>query len=75
MAKISLAAARVNSGLTQGEMAEKLGISRQTYHAWESGKSEMKVAYFIAFCKITGFSMDDIFLPNDFTDSAESRER
>ena len=69
MAKISLAAARVNAGLTQEKMAEKLGVSRQTYHAWESGKSEMKVAYFLAFCHITGFTTDDIFLPEEFTDS------
>lgn len=67
MAKISLAAARVNAGLTQEKMAEKLGISRQTYNAWEAGKVEMKTAYFIAFCSITGFTTDDIFLPNEFT--------
>ena len=69
MAKISLAAARVNANLTQGEMAEKLGVSRQTYHAWETGKAEMRVAYFIAFCQITGFTTNDIFLPEEFTDS------
>lgn len=71
MSKISLAAARVNAKLTQEEMAEKLGVARQTYHAWESGKADMKAAYFIAFCSITGFSTDDIFLPNESTKSRQ----
>ena len=71
MAKISLVAARVNAGLTQEKMAEKLGVSRQTVHAWETGKAEMKTAYFIAFCAITGFTTEDIFLPIDFTDSED----
>lgn len=69
MSKISLAAARVNAKLTQEEMANKLGITRQTYAAWESGKAEMKTAFFIAFCQITGFSVDDIFLPSESTEN------
>lgn len=69
MARISVAAARVNCNLTQEEMAKKLGVSRQTYAAWESGRAEMKTAYFIAFCQITGFSSDEIFLPDEFTES------
>lgn len=69
MAKISMAAARVNAGLTQEKIAEKLDVSRVTYAAWESGKANMKIAYFMAFCQITGFSTDDIFLPCEFAES------
>lgn len=71
MAKISLAAARVNAKLTQEEMANKLEVTRQTYHAWESGKARMKTAYFLAFCQITGFTVDDIFLPEVSTESEQ----
>ena len=71
MSKISLAAARVNANLTQEEMASKLEVTRQTYQAWESGKARMKTAYFIAFCHITGFTVDDIFLPNESTESEQ----
>ena len=71
MSRISLAAARVNAKLTQEEMASKLGITRQTYAAWEAGKTEMKTAYFIAFCQITGFTVDDIFLPTVSTESEQ----
>ena len=63
MAKMTLEAARVNTGLTQADLAEKMGVSRQTVLDWESGKREMKTAYLYMFCGITGFSEDDILLP------------
>lgn len=63
MAKISLAAARKAANLTQEQLADKMGVSRQTVVDWESGKREMRTAYFYMFCGITGFSEDDILLP------------
>lgn len=63
MPKITLRAARVNAGLTQGEMAECLGVTRETVAAWESGKVEVKKSHLYAVCHITGFAPDDIFLP------------
>lgn len=41
--KMSLAAARINAGLTQTEMAKKLGVSLPTYCGYERGKSIMRV--------------------------------
>lgn len=38
MPKISLEAARVNAGLTQKELAEKLGVSNTTIVNWEKRK-------------------------------------
>lgn len=37
--QISLAAARVNAGMTQEEVAKKMGISKQTIINWEKGVS------------------------------------
>ena len=65
MVKLSLAAARVNAGLTQQEMADKMGVARSTVIDWESGKREMKSAYIIAFCAVTGITTDDILLPEN----------
>ena len=62
-AKVSLAGARVSAGFTQEQLAEKMGVSRQTIIDWESGKREMRTAYFHLFCVVTNFSEDDIFLP------------
>lgn len=64
MKQISLAAARVNADLTQQELAEKLGVTRKSIQNWELGKKRIKKANFIAFCTVTGFNPEDIFLPN-----------
>ena len=65
--QITLTAARTNAGYTQAEMAEKLGVSRASLHAWETGKQEMKPAYLYAICQLTGFGPDDILLPRSST--------
>ena len=63
MKQISLAAARVNAGLTQEQLAKKLGVTRKSVQNWELGRSNIRKANFIAFCYVTGFDEDDIFLP------------
>lgn len=67
MPKITLRAARVNAGLTQGEMAEKLGVSLTTLNCWENGRKSIRPAYLYAICQITGFSPEDIFFPGGIT--------
>lgn len=71
MAKIPFNAARVSADLTQQELADKMGVSRSTVNDWETGKREIKTAYLYLFCSITGFSEDDIILPNIATKSGE----
>ena len=63
MAKIPFNAARVAAGLTQQELAEKMGVSRSTVIDWENGKREIRTPYLYLFCTITGFTEDDIILP------------
>jgi len=67
--RITMAAARVNKGLTQEELAAQLGVTRNTYNSWETGRAEMKTAYFIAFCQIVGFNTSDIIMPFEFAES------
>lgn len=63
MRKISLKAARVASDMTQEKLAEKMGVTRQTVTLWELGKLKMSRRAFLAFCSVTGFNEDEIFLP------------
>ena len=63
MPRLTLEAARVNKGLTQKELAEKMSVSRETVIAWETGKRQMRPAYVYLFCNITGVGEDDIILP------------
>lgn len=67
MAKITMEAARRNAGLTQAQLADKMDVSRQTVIDWENGKREIKTAYLYLFCRVTGFSEDDILLPSKST--------
>lgn len=60
---IRFEAARVNAGLTQKELADKMGVSRETVVAWENGKRMIKAPYLCLFCQITGFKTSDIILP------------
>ena len=63
MAKITMAAARVNAHLSQAELADKMGVSRSSVIDWENGKREMRTAYAHLFCSIVGMSEDDILFP------------
>lgn len=71
MKQITLAAARVSAGLTQQELADKIGVSRTSIIKWETGQTPMKPAYFYAVCQVTGFDVDDIILPNESTLSSQ----
>lgn len=67
MKQITLAAARVAAGLTQDDLARKMGVSRSSVTNWERGKTVMRPASFYAFCYITGFDARDIILPEKST--------
>ena len=66
MAKMTMAAARKNKNLTQQQVADLMGVSRQSVADWESGKKDMRPAYLMAFSKITEVDEDDILLPERF---------
>jgi DNA-binding XRE family transcriptional regulator len=64
--KIKLNAARVNAGLTQEDVAKRLGKSKNTIVSWEKGKSSPDIETGKALAKMYGVSVNDlIFLPND----------
>lgn len=74
MGKVTLAGARVSAGLTQQEMAEKLGIERSTVNKIENGKVPFKAIYLHAYCHVTGFDEDSFLLPDEFTKSESEGE-
>ena len=61
--QISLAAARVNAGLTQEEVAKKMKISKNTLVNWEKGKAEPTVSQGRQLSMLYKISLDNIFLP------------
>lgn len=61
--QISLAAARVNAGLTQEDVAKTLGVSKNTIINWEKGKSIPRVTQMQKMCEIYNISEEYIFCP------------
>lgn len=58
--KISIRAARQNSGLTQEQMAKALGVSRKTYQDYEHGDTAMRIDKAQLFSSLTKVPMDNI---------------
>ena len=46
------------AGLTQEDVASKLGVSRQTVGKWESGKAVPELEKLIALCALLGCTLD-----------------
>ncbi|MCD7836116.1 MAG: helix-turn-helix domain-containing protein [Lachnospiraceae bacterium] len=61
--QITLAAARVNAGMTQSDVAQKLHISKTTVVNWEKGKVSPSFADIQAISALYNIPMDNIFLP------------
>lgn len=64
MIKITLAAARVNAGLTQKEAATKINKTRATVIAWETGKTTIDLANLTMLSNLYQIPVDNIILPN-----------
>lgn len=65
--KISLAAARVNAGLTQVEVAKDLRISKKTLINWEKGKATPSFPTIKALSNLYKMPIKNIFLPKNTT--------
>ena len=58
--KFTLAAARVNAGLSQKEAAQKLGISNKTLCSWENYASFPGADMIPVICNLYGIPYDQI---------------
>ncbi|MCR4739142.1 MAG: helix-turn-helix transcriptional regulator [Lachnospiraceae bacterium] len=64
--RISLAAARVNAGMTQDYVSRILHVSKQTVVNWEKGKTEPKTSQAKQLSELYRLPYDVlIFLPSD----------
>lgn len=58
--KITLKAARVNSGFDQSEVASKLGVNITTVSSWETGKTKPSLENFRKLCELYKWPEDCI---------------
>ncbi len=61
MQKYTLKELRARKNWTQRETAKKLGVSEQTYNAWEKDISNIGVSKVNAVAKLFGVTLNDIF--------------
>ena len=65
MQQYSVKELRVRNNLTQAQSAEKLGVSTQTYNAWEKDISKVPIGKVAAIAILYGVTIGEIFLPNN----------
>lgn len=53
--------ARVEKGLTQEELADRIGVTRQTIGLIEAGKYNPTLKLCLMLARTTGKSLDDLF--------------
>ncbi len=53
--------ARVEKGLTQEELADRIGVTRQTIGLIEAGKYNPTLKLCLMLARVTGKSLDDLF--------------
>jgi putative transcriptional regulator len=62
---LRLKAARALRGMSQKDVAEAVGVTRQTVNAIESGDYNPTINLCIAICKALGKSLDELFWEED----------
>ena len=61
MKNLKLKSARAALDLSQQQLAEKVGVSRQTINAIEKGDYNPTIKLCVAICKVLGKTLDDLF--------------
>ena len=61
MKNLKLKAARAEKDLSQADLAEKVGVSRQTISAIEKGAYNPTINLCIRICKVLERTLDELF--------------
>ena len=61
MKNLKLKAARAAKDLSQADLAQRCGVSRQTINAFEKGDYNPTINLCIAFCRALGRTLDELF--------------
>ena len=61
MKNLKLKAARAGKDLSQQQLADAVGVSRQTINAIEKGDYNPTIRLCIAICRVLGKTLDELF--------------
>lgn len=65
MKNLRLKAARAGKDWSQQQLADAVGVSRQTINAIEKGDYNPTIRLCIAICRALGRTLDDLFWPGE----------
>jgi len=65
--------ARTRAGLSQQELADKLGVSRQTINAIEKGDYNPTIKLCVGICRVLGLTLNDLFWNEDVIENFEKK--
>ena len=65
MKNLRLKAARAGLDMSQQDLADKVGVSRQTINAIEKGDYNPTINLCIAICRVLGKTLDELFWPQE----------
>lgn len=65
MKNLKLKAARASRDMSQEQLADACGVSRQTISAIEKGDYNPTINLCIAICKVLGKTLDELFWVNE----------
>lgn len=61
MKNLKLKAARISRDLTQAQLADKVGVTRQTITAIEKGDYNPTINLCVSICRVLGKTLDELF--------------
>lgn len=64
MKNLKLKAARAGKDLSQQQLADAVGVSRQTINAIEKGDYNPTIRLCLAICRALGRTLDELFWPD-----------
>ena len=66
MKNLKLKSARAALDLSQQELADRVGVSRQTINAIEKGDYNPTIKLCLAICKVLGKTLDELFWETNY---------
>lgn len=69
MKNLKMKSARVGCDLSQEELAQRVGVTRQTIGMIEAGRFNPSLALCVAICRTLGKTLNDLFWEEDAEDA------